>query len=38
MENKTKNITQKIKRLIFGNYIDLLKIKQMEDKGIVALF
>lgn len=38
MENKIKNITQKIKRWIFGNDIDLLKIKQMEKAGIIPVF
>lgn len=38
MENKKQNKKQRIKGWIFGNDIDLLKIKQLEDKGIIALF
>jgi len=36
MEKQT--IKQKIKGWFLGNTIDLLKIKQMEAKGIIALF
>jgi len=36
MEKQT--IKQKIKGWIFGNDIDLLKIKQLEERGIIATF
>ena len=36
MEKQT--IKQKIKRWFLGNTIDLLKIKQLEARGIIATF
>jgi len=33
-----KKITQRVERWIFGDYIDLLKIKSLEESGIKPVF